>query len=253
MTRCELHRGTWQHALVGVTCDALITDPPYGERTHRGQRYGSREMWKRGNGRTGPPRVHADGLPYDHMSADDAAELVEHWAPRTRGWICIFTSHDLAPAYTEALEAAGRYVFAPLPCVQTGMNVRLAGDGPSNWTCWLVVARPRSMARWGTLRGAYVGTPTDPGMPRSDKVPGGKPLWLMRAVVRDYSRPGDVVCDPFAGGATTLLAARAEGRHAVGAEMDAERHALGIRRMTRPYTLDLFGPADPVGDAGAAR
>lgn len=241
-TRCELRHGSWQDTLARDTCDALITDPPYGERTHRGQRHGRRERHQRASGKFEPP-ISTEGLPYDHFTVDDAAALVEHWAPRTRGWICIFTSHDLAPVYANALEAAGRYVFAPLPCVQTGMNVRLAGDGPSNWTCWLVVARPRPMRAWGTLRGAYIGTPCDPGVDRSDKVPGGKPLWMMRAVVRDYSRPGDVVCDPFAGGGTTLLAARAEGRHALGAELDKSRHALGIARLTRPYTLDLFAGA----------
>jgi len=39
---------------------------------------------------------------------------------------------------------------------------------------------------------------------------GGKPMWLMRALVRDYSRPGNLVCDPCAGGATTLIAAAIE-------------------------------------------
>jgi site-specific DNA-methyltransferase (adenine-specific) len=71
-------------------------------------------------------------------------------------------------------------------------------------------------------------------------VMGGKPLWLMRALVRDYSRPGDLICDPCAGAATTLIAARAEGRHSVGAEMDPATHALAAKRIGRPYTPMLF-------------
>lgn len=50
----------------------------------------------------------------------------------------------------------------------------------------------------------------------------GKPEWLMRALVRHYSRHGQIVCDPVAGYASTLAAARAVGRIAIGSEMDAE-------------------------------
>lgn len=48
----------------------------------------------------------------------------------------------------------------------------------------------------------------------------GKPAWLMRALVRHYSFLGDLICDPLAGYGSTLRAARAEGRRAVGSEMD---------------------------------
>jgi site-specific DNA-methyltransferase (adenine-specific) len=54
----------------------------------------------------------------------------------------------------------------------------------------------------------------------------------MRQIVADYSAPGDLICDPFAGMATTLLAASAEGRRAVGAEMDPETHRLALARLT---------------------
>lgn len=69
---------------------------------------------------------------------------------------------------------------------------------------------------------------------------GGKPLGVMRSIVRDYSRPGDLVCDPFAGGATTLLAAAMEGRRAVGAECDMAAYAAAMTRIRQGYTLDMF-------------
>jgi DNA modification methylase len=74
-------------------------------------------------------------------------------------------------------------------------------------------------------------------------VVGSKPLWLMRALVRDYSRPGDLVCDPCAGGGTTLAAARAEGRRSVGAELDPETWRKACERLAKPSTLELFGGA----------
>jgi site-specific DNA-methyltransferase (adenine-specific) len=73
-------------------------------------------------------------------------------------------------------------------------------------------------------------------------VVGGKPLWAMRALVRDYSRPGDIVCDPTAGGGTTLLAAAIEGRRAVGAEMNEDNYRKAKRRLEAGYTPTLdFG------------
>ena len=84
--------------------------------------------------------------------------------------------------------------------------------------------------------------------PRETKpVVGGKPLWLMRALVRDYSRPGDIVCDPCAGAGTTLLAAKLEGRRYVGGDIDAAHAEIARERLRdlpaadRKGTLPLFG------------
>ena len=65
-------------------------------------------------------------------------------------------------------------------------------------------------------------------------------MWAMRALVRDYTRVGDLVCDPLAGGATTLLAALTESRLALGSEVDADTHAAATGRLERGYTTDLF-------------
>jgi hypothetical protein len=217
--------GDWREALADIECDALICDPPYSARTHSGQ--------------------VIEPIRYAPWSPDDVAAFVDHWAPRVRGWFCAMTSHDLSPHYESALARHGRYVFAPLPCVQRGMTFRVSGDGPSSWTCWLIVSRPRSrpFSEWGTLPGAYIGNARDATdrTARSDRpILGGKPLWLMRAIVRDYSMPGDLVCDPTAGYGTTLLAAAIDGRRSIGAEIDPQTHAAATDRIARGYTPDMF-------------
>ena len=226
--------GRWQDVLKDVECDAVITDPPYGARTHGGQRHGLKDA--RYCDKQDRPNLSARGLGYAPWGKPEIDEFVSHWSPRTRGWMCVFTDSEICPLWREALMAAGRYVFAPLACVQHAMNVRLAGDGPSNWTTWLVVARPRTgFKRWGTLRGAYVGNSNDRGSNALDRsklpVAGAKPSWLMQAIIGDYTRPGNLIVDPCAGGATTLLAAAITGRSAIGAEMDRETYLKARGRL----------------------
>ncbi len=223
----KLFLGRWQDALANVDAvDAVICDPPYGARTHSGHR----------DGDGGLDNSIRRTLNYDAWMPSDVRGFVDAWVPRCGGWFVSFTSHDLVPSYIDALESAGRYVFAPLPFYSPGSRVRLSGDGPSSWTCWIVVARPktRDFQRWGTLPGGYMHPPEDCA------VVGGKPLDLMRAIVRDYSRPGDLVCDPFVGSGTTLLAAVMEGRRAIGAEQKREHYDIAAARLARGYTPTMF-------------
>lgn len=228
----QLFQGRWQDSLAHLDrVDAVICDPPYGARTHDGH-----DASASGHAGDGGDKSQRRALNYLTWMPSDVRAFVSSWVPRCRGWFVAFTSHDLVLSYVEALEGAGRYVFAPLPFFSPGSRVRLSGDGPSSWTCWIVVARPRTteFARWGTLPGGYVYPPED------CEVVGGKPLGLMRAIVRDYSRPGDLVCDPFVGSGTTLVAARDEGRRAVGAEEKPEHYEIARKRIERAYTPTMF-------------
>jgi len=248
----DLRLGRWQDVLADVECDALITDPPYSARTHARHDSGAADS----NGPVERPDVRDNrarqrlGLPamrqhitYDSWSELDVSEFVDHWSPRTRGWVCVITDSSLFPVFSAALEAHGRYVFSPVPIVEVGSRIRLAGDGPSSWTCWLIVARPktRDFQRWGTLPGAYIGS----GRGDREHI-GGKDSTIMRAIVRDYSRPGDLVCDPCAGAATTLLAAAMEGRRAVGSEMDPATLEKAQTRIARGFTPTLFDADRPM-------
>jgi len=253
----DLRCGPWQDTLANVECDALIVDAPYSARTHGGHGSGptvggSYSRTTHGSHRSGlalsRPGASTTAcvrraINYDGWTPDDVRAFVESWAPRTRGWFVTITDHTLAPVWDAALSGAGRYVFAPLPWFSPGSRVRLTGDGPSSWTCWIVVARPRSgedrngrlYSKWGTLPGGYMftsdGIGNTPKGGRKRTIVGGKPATLMRALIRDYTRPGDLVCDPCAGGGTTLLAAVQEGRRAIGSEMDQETHAKAVARL----------------------
>jgi site-specific DNA-methyltransferase (adenine-specific) len=198
--------------------DAVITDPPYSERTHAGHDGGS------GPAIDGAAR---QGLGYGAMTADCIYTLASQYARLSAGWIVWMTDHTLAPAIAKALSDHGRYVFAPLPYFHAGRSVRLTGDGPSSWTDWIVCARTSAQVRWGTLPGGYVA-----GAGWNDKERmGGKPTLLMDALVGDYSRHGDTVLDSHMGAGTTGVAGARSGRKFIGIEIDADTFDIACRRI----------------------
>jgi SAM-dependent methyltransferase len=108
------------------------------------------------------------------------------------------------------------------------------------------------MAKWQWLHYSRIGlkpilvlskgTPRRPGnyrqvIPTGNKVdesakeyhPWGQALEDVRYLLRMFSEPGELVLDPMAGSATTLIAAYLEGRRALGCEID-EGHYLEAKR-----------------------
>jgi hypothetical protein len=236
--------GRWEDVLADVECDSVITDPPYGERTHSNV-ISEEDL---------PDGCERATIDYTHWGASDVERFVDAWAGRTRRWIVALTSHDLVDHWLSSYRANDFYAFAPVGVVVTGMGVRIQGDGPASWTLWICAgrrkARKLSTARgakgiWRSLPGGYTG-------PSTENMAGGrgKPPWLCEALVRDYSDPGMLVCDPCAGWGHTLLAARDLGRRFIGAEMDPAAHAVADRMLRgdgranpRPEQPSLFGGA----------
>lgn len=232
----DLRLGRWEDVLDGVHCDAVVVDPPFGKRVH--------EFTQSRKDR--PDVQNINRIDYEHWTPDDVAAFVKSWSSRCRGWMAALTSHDLIDAWESAYEDAGRYSFAPVPCVIRGMTVRMSGDGPSSWAVYAMVSRPRSERFCGgwTNPGAYVGgRGVNHATQGADGSGRGKPEWLMNAIIRDYTRPGDLVVDPCAGYGSTLIAASSLGRRAIGAEVDAEVHAEALKRCARPQQTDLFAEA----------
>jgi hypothetical protein len=235
----DLRLGKWEESLTDVReVSAVITDPPYSERTHEGHRDGAELAnlaggWSRSNGKTDGYRARRD-IVYQSWTDSDVDAFVDAWAPRNRGWFVCLSDHSLCKAYEAAFERHELTTFAPVTALIPGMTVRMAGDGPSSWTLYANVARPKALSKWGTLPGGYTGN-------QGERIHiGGKPLWLMRALVRDYTKPGDLVCDPCAGAATTLIAAATENRRAIGAEVDPDTYAMARKRIAAGYTPSLF-------------
>ena len=217
----DLRLGRWQDVLADVECDVLMADPPYSARVHSGQRTGS--------------STRKSTLVYDGITESDTREFAGHWAAKTKWWAVIFSDHLGARWWEAAWQAQGWYVFAPVVMLRECPTPRMSSDGPTSAADYIVVARQKHRmpkSRMGSRPGYYVAKHTNGAGYKAERAhPGGKSADLMRALIRDYSRPGDLVCDPCAGGGTTLLAAVQTGRRAVGAEMDPQTHAKALQRL----------------------
>jgi site-specific DNA-methyltransferase (adenine-specific) len=63
----------------------------------------------------------------------------------------------------------------------------------------------------------------------------------MAAILTDYTREGDIVCDPCCGAGTTLLAAKLLGRRYIGGDISDEHAEIARERLRSTPTRDKAG------------
>ena len=179
-----------------LTGDVLVTDPPYGI------------AW------TKPE--YSGGKARDAIANDDTTEARDRvltlWG-RDRPAVVFGDPRHPVPGAKTTLA----YVKPP----DAGLFGAVAGFRRDWEPVYLVGAFPNvPAARSGVLRTGLRGT----GGARHDH-PHIKPLDVMETLI-EAMPPGTVV-DPFAGSGSTLLAARNQGRPAIGVEIE-ERHCETI-------------------------
>ena len=78
--------------------------------------------------------------------------------------------------------------------------------------------------------------------------PTQKPIALMKWLLKKFSNEGDVICDPFLGSGTTMLACRDLGRNCIGIEISPEYCEIARKRVFHrtldnsiTYSFEVFG------------
>jgi len=222
--------------------DAIITDPPYlgacANPAPESFKHG-RTMHNRRRDRVaaGSPLMRYQTA--SHLLLTDLSVWQDD---HTDGWFLAFNDYPGERCMRDALPDGRSTPANPVVWVKPGGLVLPCGNsGSTTKAAEFVLASRRKGIKRGapekpgvmTCRAEYNGT-------ADIELAGGKPLDLMRQIIRLYTEPGDLVCDPFAGGATTLLAAVIEGRRAVGSEVDPVTFARAVKRLRKGYTPDMF-------------
>lgn len=210
-----------------MSMDAVITDPPYTERTHAKARakHGTRKNLTITNGIED----------FSAITDEQLSEILAECGRISEGWV--IATLDYHHAFTfDKMPPPGMKSQRVGVWVKTNPTPQLTGDRPAQgWEAIAYLHRSDKRSTWNGhgLHGNYVlkidgqaGHPT------------AKPLPMLQDMVRKFTNPGDTVFDPFAGSGTTLRAALDEGRHAVGVELE-ERYCEIIANRLAQGALDL--------------
>lgn len=245
MTR-ELRLGDCLDPVTGLaslpdkSVDHVICDPPYSSHVHAN--LGAED---RDDGMT-----RRTELDFTCMTYELASRMAQQAGRVAKRWIVIFCDTFAIPTWDRALSSQALPIVRVGTWVKTDPMPQMSGDRPACGTESIVIAhalRPTGSGRmkWngGGRPATWIGSQKPEG--NNNKVhPTQKPDWLMERLVADFSDPGDLILDPFAGSGTTGVAAIRLGRRFIGWERDPKYHAIATKRLsvTREQ-LGLFGGA----------
>ncbi|MEW4451279.1 DNA methyltransferase [Bremerella sp. JC817] len=215
----------------GQEFDGLITDPPYSSGgLHASSRKAptSSKYQQSGTKKILPDFLgdNMDQRSYRAWAMLWLGEAMELLKPG--GVVCMFTDWRQLPTMTDILQGAGVMWHGVAPWDKVNARPRIGGI---NQRCEFIV--------WGSKGKLERKGPSLPGAFRQNIVPTGrrvhcaeKPVELMTELLKLIAwREDAAVLDPFAGGATTLVAAREMGMRGVGIEKSPEIAQIARDRL----------------------
>ncbi len=201
--------------------DAVVTDPPYGQRyrapaprTSKASTRGLNGGWVRKGARPTADRVVGDDGPVDLLPLFAMADCVLIWG--------VHKLSDQLPS--------GQWLFwdkrVDLPPIDQG-------DGEAAW-----VNREGPIR---IIRHKWSGLIIEPGTEEAKRVPGTsaaqarlhptqKPIRVMRWSIEQFPN-AKTILDPFAGSGTVAVACQMMGLHSTSIEIDPEHFATACRRV----------------------
>jgi hypothetical protein len=204
-----LYLGDCREITEWLAADVLVTDPPYGI------------GWKRGikhsRGDAGHAGIQGDT---DTTTRDSALTL---WGDRPA---VVFGSF-YAPQPADVRHIA---VYRKPP--DSGVVGSTTGFRRDVEPVFLVGLWPKRPAAWSSVIASAArlqGSPS--GVAGRYGHPHAKPVDVMEMLIT--ACPPGVIADPFAGSGSTLVAARNQGRHAIGVELDERYCELIASRLAQ--------------------
>ena len=225
-----LYHGDCAEIMAGMqdqSVKAVLTDPPYAERTHAKAR-----------------AKYAEGMrvgisEFAHLTDEDLWRLLSECGRVSQGWVVATLDYRHAfkagetPPHGLKTQRIGVWV-------KTDPPPYIRGDRPAQgWEAIAYMHRKKGRSVWngGGKHGNYV-----TGISRGKGHPTSKPESMIGDWVDRFTDRGDTILDPFAGSGTTLRAAADRGRKAIGVELE-ERYCEIIAKRLDQGVLDLGGAA----------
>lgn len=214
--------------------DCVITDPPYGENTHKNVRSNSSSARAGGN-----HVLHGLRRDFGHIGVEELHTSLSECGRVTRGWV--IATMDYHHTFTmEKAPPEGLKLMRLGVWLKTDPMPQISGDRPApGWESIAYLHRVDARSKWngGGKHGNWHGPKEQGGLH-----PTAKPVAMIANWLRLFTNHGDTVFDPWAGSGSTLLAAKSNGRRAIGAEID-EAYCEVIAKRCQQEVLDIFGGA----------
>jgi site-specific DNA-methyltransferase (adenine-specific) len=235
--------------LADKSVDHVICDPPYEAEAHTKARRQSK----------GPGSI-AEEYEIDFGQIDEATRTATADAAIriARRWVMFFCQAEGLTPWKAAILAAGGKYKRSIVWVKPDSSPQFTGDRPAQAFEMIALgwAGPgRSSWNGGGKRGVYefmVNNFGREGGFNSRCHPTQKPVGLMESIIRDFTDPGDLILDPFAGSGTTGVACKRLGRRFIGWELQEKYQRAAQARIDATHEqLELVRVKGPKAKQGA--
>jgi len=197
----------------------MVTDPPYGVEYDASWR--KQAMPDTNPGKTG-------GM-WGKVSNDDKADWREAWALFPGDVAYVWHAGNMAHIVAQSLLACDLHMRAQIIWAKHQFVIGRGDYHPHHEPCWYAVRKGAT--------GHYNGDRTQSTLWEIDKPQKSetghstqKPIECMERPIRNNSKPGDLVYEPFSGSGTTIIACERTGRKCRAIELNPAYVAVAIQR-----------------------
>lgn len=226
--------------------DHVITDPPYSAHVHGNARSSRMQSANDRGGKYGSDSRRNVDLGFDHLTPELREFCAEQFARLARRWVLVFSDIESDHLWRGDLTANGLDYVRTGVWHKVGSTPQFSGDRPATAVEAITICHPKGRKKWnGGGSHAIWSVPIvlDRGRNGTERLHSTqKPEPLMRALVDQFTDPGDVILDAFGGSATTAIACGYLGRKSVLIEENEARAEVAAKRLTGAQDT-LFGGA----------
>ena len=233
--------------------DHFISDPPYSEHVHAASRRG---VMRPEPGKGDAAFSRNRDLGFAALSGATRNGVAAQMARACRRWTLAFSDEESRHLWEAELTGQGMEHVRCGLWVKVGGTPQFTGDRPGIAHEAIEITHPPGRKSWnGGGRPAIWAIPIvlNRGGDSARVHTTQKPLALMEALVSDFTDPGELIADPFAGSGTTGVACIRLGRRFVGWEREPRYFDVAVKRL-RAAREQLRMPlaCEPLGKQASA-